>query len=361
MVWALVAASSCRGGGAELPPTSTVTATLAANYARHEAPALHERTEPHDTLKVRREFGDSLSFARVVKIYHRDGHLLALDQLLSYHLATIDLSDGSTKHFGRHGEGPGEFRVPFSASFVQDTDHAWVYDFELNRFSLLDLGGDEPKLLRTKAGPREIQLLDPVLSNGLISNTLSADASLLIAADGSDGGASRIVNLRSPFDAVDHPDPLARRLLSRTFLSPSPDGSRVALAYQFANQIEILTSAGVHLSTSSGPRDANPSYRFQAGRFFWNDDNVSLYGGITTSDRHIYVLYCGCRFSGEQTMWRIHIFDWEGAFIGEIAVDRPISSLTVARDDSRLWAFVEEPHPAIVEWSGPDILGSRRE
>lgn len=103
---------------------------------------LDAASHPRDTLRVQRVLGDSLSFARVVKLYHQPGRLLALDDLLSYHVASIDLKDGAIRHFGRNGEGPGEFRTPFSATFMEnEPGNVWIYDLALNRFSLIDLSG----------------------------------------------------------------------------------------------------------------------------------------------------------------------------------------------------------------------------
>lgn len=143
---------------------------------------------------------------------------------------------------------------------------------------------------------------------------------------------------------------VARRLLNRTFMGSSPDGERFAIAYQFAPRVEIVSRNEEHLATAIGPREGHPSYRMQRDRFFWNDDNVSLYTGVAASDRHIYVLYCGCRFAAEQEMRAVHVFDWDGNFVKELAFDRPVNTIAVTRDDRLLYGAVDEPHPSIVEW-----------
>ncbi len=333
-------------------PIRAEVASRTDAFATRQAVLIPSSVEPEDTLKIRRQFGDSLSFAQVVKLYHLPGKLLVMDRLLNYHLSTVDLSDGSLQHFGRDGDGPREFREPYSASFHGDLEEVWVYDFRTNRFTLLDLSGPEPVFRRTLPAPSGVRLLDPVLSTSLVSNALSGAGTLVIGQPDRQTG-HRLIDLGLPFDSAAHPAYVARRLLNRTFMSPSPDHGRFAVVHQFANRIDIVSRDGIHLVTGSGPRQANPSYRMQRDRFFWNDDNISLYTGVAASERHVYVLYCGCRFAEEQAMRRVHIFDWEGRFVREIAFDRNVFALAVAPDDSMLFGFVEEPHPQIVEWEIP--------
>jgi hypothetical protein len=351
---------ACAGAAPEDAPFTHEVAARDTGFAVHRTETLGAEQPPSDTLRVQRLLGDSLAFARVVKLYHRPGRLLVLDGLLSYHLALVELGDGTVRHFGRDGDGPGEFRVPFSASFTdQRSSEVWIYDFQLNRFSLLDLSGTEPTLRRTTGGPGGIRLLDPVFSGDVVSNVLAPKGTLAVGGR-EEPQSLRVIDLGTPFDPVLHPSPLARRLLSRTVMSASPDGTSVAIAYQFANRLEIAARDGRHLASARGPREGNPSYRLEGGRFFWNDDNVSLYTGATASEHHVYLLYCGCRFADEQRMTRVHVFDWKGRFVRELAFDRPVGALAVSADDSALFGFVEDTHPSIAEWNpGPFLPPGR--
>jgi hypothetical protein len=327
-------------------------AIKAESYAIRTAPRLSADAAPPETLRINREFGDSLSFARVEKLYHLPGKLLAMDPLLSYHLLTVDLATGGLQHFGRNGDGPREFREPYSASIAGGTSEVWIYDFRANRFTLLDLSGEQPVFRRTTPAPQGVRLLEPVLAPELISNALSAEATLVLGREGK-GEVPRLVDLGLPFDSVKHPFPIARRLLNRSFMSPSPDYERAAIVYQFTNRIDIVSKTGLHLATAIGPRPPHPSYRMVGNRFFWNDDNVALYGGVTTSGQRIYALYCGCRYSDAQEMRIVQVFDWQGNFLHEFAFDRPVAALAAAADDSTLYGYVEEPYPMIVEWRVP--------
>jgi hypothetical protein len=341
------------------PKVAVEAAARGGGFAVRRSERLDATSAPRDTLRVQRVLGDSLSFARVVKLYHQPGRLLALDDLLSYHMASIDLRDGAVRHFGKNGEGPGEFRAPFSASFVEnEPGNVWIYDFQLNRFSLIDLSGDEPSLKRTTPGPTGLRLLDPVVSNGVVSNVLSSDGVFAITSTDTPS-RHRLMSLGTPFDSAAHPAQIARRLLNRTYMSPSPDRKRLAIAYQFTNRLEIVLKDGRHLVTAIGPREGRPSYRLERNRFFWNDDNVALYAGIAASERHIYLLYCGCRFADEQIVTRLHVFDWDGRFVREFAFDRHVGAIAVAPDDSALFGFADEPYPSIVEWKLPLAIRTR--
>jgi len=355
----VVAFTGC-GRSEPAPPRVAVEAAARdGGFAVRRSDPLDATSAPRDTLRVQRVLGDSLSFARIVKLYHQPGRLLVLDDLLSYHMASVDLRNGAIRHFGKNGEGPGEFRVPFSASFVDnEPGNVWIYDFQLNRFSLIDLSAKEPSLKRTTPGPTGLRLLDPVVSNGVVSNVLSPDGVLAITSMDTPS-RHRLMSLGTPFDSVAHPPQIARRLLNRTFMSPSPDRERLAIAYQFTNRIEIVSKDGRHLVSAIGPREGRASYRMERNRFFWNDDNVALYSGIAASERHIYVLYCGCRFGDEQVVTRMHVFDWDGRFVQEFAFDRPVGPIAVAADDSALFGFAEEPYPSIVEWKLPFAVRAR--
>lgn len=197
--------------------------------------------------------------------------------------------------------------------------------------------------------------MEPVVNETLVSNALAAEATLVIGSVEPRTGFRKI-DLGLPFDSVSHPAYIARRMLNRTFMAPSPDGERFVVAYQFTGRLEVVTKDGVHLATALGPRPENPSYRMQAERFFWNDDNVSIYTGVTTSDRYIYLSYCGCRLDGEQDTRRVHVFHWNGRFVQEIAFSRSIGALTAAPDGSMLYSYAEEPYPMVVEWEPPRSL-----
>jgi hypothetical protein len=332
---------------------NTKAAARAEDFTIRRSPDL-SRTIPRDTLRQVREFGDSLSFARISGIHNLGDRLLVMDQLLNHHLVLIDLANGDLKYFGRHGEGPGEFRTPTSMSASVARDQMWLYDFQNRRFSLFDLRAAEPILLRTMQGATSTTPLEALVGEPIIFNTLSA-SSVLALADREAPTRIQPLDLGLPFDSATTPNHTARRLVNRTFLAQAPEADRVALVYQFTNRIDIISRDARHLLTVYGPREGRASYRIEGDRFFWNDDNVMVYRGVAATGSYLYLLYCGCELRSEEGPSVVHVFDWDGRFQREVALGHAVSAITVSADDRSLFGAVESEAPFVVEWSLHDI------
>jgi hypothetical protein len=355
-VLALAAFACSRDGGAPLADVlvhdvagGASTTTVRAPRPRSEAPTL-------GTLRLARQFGDSLSFARISSLTVVGDYLLATDRMMSLHLAVVDLGSGQLlRQFGRHGQGPREFQDPSWASVASARPaRAWVYDFQNRRYTLLRLGGaGGGEVLREMPLDLGVSVESPMWTrSGIIASGIFPDFTLL-ALDSAGRARARLV-ADPPYTARDIAHWNGRRRLNRTHLAAHPSGERLALAYQYRSRIDLFTADGGRYAAATGPRETTPRWRVDGDRFFWEDDNELAYVDAHGTERYVYALFCGCREGALPT--RVHVFRWNGEFVGELAVDRPMLAFTVSPDDSHLYGAFEEPFSGIGEWPLPELL-----
>lgn len=351
----LIAALSACSDREERPAASGQPEAPAARVVR--ATALPE-APPADTLRIERALGDSLDFADITGVYPIGRHLLVSDRLMNYHLALVDLAaDSVVAHFGKHGEGPGEFSSISSVIQANRTgDQVWLYDFTTRRFTRLGLSDPtRPAVLETVQSRIDASLLEPVMvDDQVVSNVLSADGVLLFAR--ADGTQMRLLGADLAFDARTMPHPVGRRLLNRTYLARNPGTGQLAILYQFANRLDVYDAEGRRQVTAHGPREHRAVYRVERDRFFWQPENVMTYAGVAATPRFIYALYCGCAMRDNGLPARLHVFRWDGGFVSEVAFDRPVQGLAVPPGDSIVYSGTSEPHPLVGSWRLPGHL-----
>lgn len=309
-----------------------------------------------DTFHVKRLLGDTSQFARVAQMRVMGHHLIVSDRRTDPHLSILDLTTGKqVGRFGRHGQGPGEFLDPSSITPRRGSDTDWwIYDFNTRRASLVSFANPaRPRLLREmllNVGP---SLSNVVFDDSLIvANGLFPDYSLLLLD--TLGRPLRRIRGTPPFDSSRGLAPVGLRLTNVNTMALAYDWKRLVLAYQFASQLSFFDLSGRALARAVGPRTMRASFRTdpKSGRFFWSNDNESAYWAVEPADSLVYALYQGRRdFTRPQPIPdRVHVFSWSGEFVREIVLDRPVLTLTVSRDGTRLFGFVQEPYPQIGEW-----------
>lgn len=344
---------------ADAPITPVRRAPEAETFSGR-VPRLAPAQQPRDTLRLNRLLGDSLAFASVAAIELVGERLLVADAMMSKHLALVDLATGTVRsRAGGHGQGPAEFRD--ASSFIIESAsplRAWTYDFQNRRLSLVTAGATDDLAIRESRPMNVGESLERPVRAGprLLANGLFTDYTLLVM-DSTGRPIGRIA-ADPPFPAGTIPHPVGRRLLNRSYLDAAPSGRRLALAYQWTSRIDVFNQDGARIGSTRGPRPAAARYRVRDNRFFWDPQGEMAYTAIRATDRYIYALFCGCREADDpdQRSQRVHVFRWNGDFVSELQLDRRVTAFTVSHDDSVLYAFVTEPHPAIGEWRLPVAL-----
>jgi hypothetical protein len=99
-------------------------------------PRLRPDNEPIDTLVAVRKLRHP-DLGLVTSLAVASNWLVATDQFLAPHIVVLNLEEGRTHAtFGRHGDGPGEFRDPATVLIANaEPLDVWVHDFSFGRFS----------------------------------------------------------------------------------------------------------------------------------------------------------------------------------------------------------------------------------
>lgn len=325
-----------------------------------------------DTLQEARilggpdDFGLLSAFAVV-----GDRYLLVGDAMGPFHLAVVAIESGKVMtRFGRSGEGPGEFEAPHSIS--RDpirADTWWVYDFAGWHWTPVTMGEEAgewttgeryaltglPQVPETPMWTENAGALVHGMFSGFAAVRVSFDPATWQVADWEPVESSQ------PFTREDIPQEPGLSFLNRSHVARQPNGGRFAIAYQSAKRIEVRNrSNGQLLTMTEAPYDVAASYRLDdAGRFHWNQNNESGYVAAYGADDFFFLLWCGCRDDAEVRPMTIHQFRWNGDFVRELTLSRPILGFAVSSAGDRLWGFLVEglPYPGIGEWVLPPPSG----
>lgn len=314
-----------------------------------------------DTLTARRFLGDTTTFARVTAILPLDGHLLVADRQLSPHLVLLDRVSGAVvARGGRHGEGPREFLD--GSDLVgnlrtKTRDDAWVFDARTRRMTLVQLVADRDSL---EVDPNPVQLKGALpletsvpLDSTWLANGRFADITLVEFLP--DGTVLDTIPGNPPWTRDEISDYTGRRLLNRAFTDIRPDGSKVALAYQFENRISIFSTDGRYLVEARGPVETEASFRVAGGRFHWEDENEMAYWAVDATEDLVFALFCGCTDASRGRPQEVHVFTWSGQLKAVVPLSHEVIAFGVSRDASTLWGAVETPYPFVAEWKLPPL------
>ena len=214
----------------------------------------------------------------------------------------LDLETGEvTLRFGRHGDGPREFRQPLRMTpDPERSDTWWVYDFVTLTWTPVtkreDMTGwaigDRYSLAGVPTAPETPMWVgeNRAVVHGMFPGF--AVAQVTFGPGGRQATGWTAVEHPQPYTREDMPNEMGLRFLNRSYAAVRPSGGRFALAYQFANWIEVRDRNGRVVRQVKGPREAKTSYRLEEdGRFHWEDDNESGYLGGHGTESGFYLLW----------------------------------------------------------------------
>lgn len=297
-------------------------------------------------------------------------HLVVVDPLGENAIHVVRTADGElVRSFGRKGEGPGEFRSPWSVDPAAGEENAfWVYDAGLGRLTHVDLDTDfrEP----TAMGRRSVTLRSEAMltSPAWVSDSLVVSPGLLaegrLAYLGPDGGMRRVVG-QVPPGGEDVP-PTVRQHAYQSTLRPSPDRSRLVLATRHADQLEIYLADGTPVARVKGPADFEPVFavRQRGGRpeMASGADLRFGYVDVATSGESIFALYSGRtrgEYPGEANFGEfVHVYGWDGKLRRTLRLDAAVIAIAVDDRSGILYAARHDPTPAVLRYRPDEALPS---
>lgn len=304
--------------------------------------------------------GESLAMPTQVAVVGE--RLVLVDRFAARSVHVLSASTGDLiASLGREGDGPGEFRV---ARFVDpDPDSPadfWVFDAGLSRLTLVevDTWDDTPawehRIVNLHA---DATVMNPVwvdrgtrlLATGLFSGGRLAEFDSAGAAMAY-RGALPAADQAAPPGVLQH--------AYRGMLKSRPDRMRLVLATRHAGSIEIYDPSGLLITRTSGPFTFDPIFEVDKGADgpgMASGEEMRLgYVDVAATDDRIYALFSGRTREGypDRATYGeyVHVFDWEGAYLGALRLDSEVAAIAtdVARD--RLIAVRHLPAPAVLSY-----------
>ena len=317
------------------------------------------------SLTVARQFGDSLSWAFPYVSRVVGSQLVVSDRSAASYFTVVDLESGRLTTFGRTGAGPEEYKeVTALLPAEPDQRAVWAFDQANRRFSLLALDDSAPGriLEQFPYNPPEFVFYpvfvgDRVVGGGPLLNAV------LIVTDRAGALISRTV-VDPPFTQAQLGNPSIVRMANSARLAFRPGAGDVALAYGFASRVDLFTPDAAHRKTIlPSARPVRLSYDVDAsGVAHSNPDNEKAYQAAYGTPRFIYAVFCGCtrqEYTDGRKPIVVQVWTWDGRLVATLTLDRPIVSLSVSDDDTRLFGLAWNPEPAVLEWMLPNDLAGR--
>lgn len=291
--------------------------------------------------------------------------LVVIDVASDEALHAIDRETGElTRSFGRRGEGPGEFKEPWSLDPVAgSSSELWVYDYRLRRLSYVDLRDEF--FAQERLGERSVRLQSSASLTGVMRTNDNGFVGPGFFQEGRLGvfeEHGKLIGKRGRIPEVDREvPPLLRQYMYQSTTAAHPDHDRLAVASRYASALEIYRPDGSLIAMADAPFPIAPDAKlvsFQHG-FVQEDDTPLGYVEVAASGDYVFALFSGRTFAeykGREMFARdVHVFDWEGALRGVVRLEVDVVSLAVDRDSQSLYVVEHDPVPTVAEYDLADI------
>lgn len=315
----------------------------------------------HDGLPVfatgeRRQLHRSEDLALPFRSAVVGDYLIVLDRASDPAVHVLNRFDGSLlQSYGRKGAGPGEFEGPWSIDPDPTADGFWVYDVQHSRMTHIDLGqllvdpdSVVPEIVNIRASGG---LSGPVwTSHGFWVSTGSFDDSRMAQLD-RDGTELARVGPPPPGDPLISTS--VRQQIHEGTIVSGPNGDRIVLASWYASRIDVFDPQGTLLAIMKVPFEWEIGVEDLATREFFaiRPDTRFGYMKATVSDKWIFGLFSGrTRRSNPERLdfgRFVHVFEWNGRFVGYIRLAVDAIDISVASDGATLYALEWHPLPTV--------------
>jgi hypothetical protein len=261
---------------------------------------------------------------------------------------------GRIRTFGRHGAGPGEYRVAWS--FVPSPSGApWIYDVGLGRVTPVSAPAPGTMLTFKEGGKPTSAAW--VGDSALVASGFFTEGRL--AYFDTAGHVRRGVG-EVPGTATAAPVIVRQEAFISTLLRRPRQGD-IALATRHADRIELYREDGTLLRHVKGPFSFEPVFTVARGRrgpAMASDESMRFgYIGGAASRAAIYALFSGRTregFHGDAVFGRyVHVYDWNGELQKVLRLDADVIAVAVDPADRVLYALRHDPTPAVLAYAIP--------
>jgi hypothetical protein len=357
----------CRHGW--LPATLLLGLSLTGHSLLLAQPTLERYRVPVIPLEGE-VLGSGEELATPGNILVLDSLLVVIDRKNDKQLSILSKQSGrQLGSFGVKGNGPGEYRAPWTVSADPAVeDRLWVFDRQLRRLTRVDIGRMPlapgfPKA-ETRTMTRSFTEVISLRSGMFVGANPSAESARLafVLPDG------EIKARHAPLPSKPADIPIAAwQSAQQVHIAVDPSQKRIVAASAFADRIEIFDDGGRAAGVTERFFSFEP--RFEAGALSVRsrDDKTTMalgsetrigYVSLALSKNFIYALFSGTTMGGSMTATYgsyLHVFDFAGRNRGVYKFQGPVAAIAVEPDDSRLYATQHDPEPALLVYRLPAL------
>lgn len=315
-----------------------------------------------DTLSTVGTYGDSSSLSGAVDIASLGKYLVAVNPDTKKAAIAIDYtSDTEYDLIQLLGEDKGHM---LRHSFVwRGIDNRLYFGSSSSKyFTCLDIDmRDDKRILSAHEMVRSANLRSSYgLTKGVwISNGYFDDA--LISVNRLNGRDLVEVNRHGHALYPDVSSAAIRAYTNMNTIVAHPSGDAIAQGFRYSARIHIYDGDGHLRRTLSSPIDVRLSYDERApsnsehAQFGIRSDTKDCYVDIAATDKYIVALFSGRALTKYPIIGgtQIHIFAWDGTFVGVWRLDCLVARIDASDDGQYLWGFRPVPTPHLVAFRLP--------
>lgn len=347
----LVACSCADNGDSRSPSVEDGTAAPAEN--RYSSDPLPIRTHPFYR-------SDELGFPHSLALFSE--HLVVADPYSEPHLHILDRSTGElVGMFGRHGDGPGEYRFPGSIAADRDAGIVWVGDSGVGRVTgiSLDAVTRDVDSITTLFSLREAfgELL-PLPDSGFIAADFTGSSRFFLL-----DAAGRLVTKRGgPTETADGdvPAAVAGRVYAEA-VAVHPRGDRIAGGGVWTGSLTIYGLDGAVRDSADAPIRFAPRFDSQRSGAEWymvpDPGSRVGYVALAATANHVMGVFPGRSldaYGEEANAGRdIHLFDWQGRLVRVYRLDTAVTAIAVDSETNEVYGSRWGDDPSIVRFDLP--------
>jgi hypothetical protein len=265
------------------------------------------------------------------------------------------LLDGRTgraiARFGRDGEGPGELTMPYNFKLTAGADpKLWVLQPNIHLLTGYDLSRD-PKFVGSIRFSGKTAATDALLlRSGLLTTGPIRDSAIVTAGDSNLARPRRWGH--APYLPADLP-PVLVFDANDLVMAANRTQDRVAVAFKYASELEVLDTNGVVIKEWKIPGSAVPRVRQRNAKPVTFDRDLSRVAvtSIAASDSEVVVANCLCdgkKAWEEAGTRRIEFYRWDGTPMGHIPFAKPVGAVAISGDGHTVYVATNQPEPQIV-------------
>lgn len=349
-------------------------AILAAFAACGAQSASTGRDEPgeldHSTLDPQRVEGRTLYADSTLGLAGRlavlGDKLVVIDAYGDSAIHVVRRADGEPlQHFGRRGQGPGEFDGASSVDPVSGRDDAfWVFDTALARLTLVELTSDNGVATANRDVFINIQAEASVIDVVSIGDGFVSTGFFSVGRLGRFDAEGKLIETvgEVPETSTGTFPAAVRQQAYQPTLQPNPSRTMLVIGTRHSDQLEIYQADGTPVQRVDGPFRFEPADfdMAQSGEQVTMVEGIELrygYVSVAATDDRIYALFSGrtnAAFEIEAPYGEyVHVYDWDGELHDVLKLDRASLGIAVDPHGEELYATTEDPQPAVRVYSLP--------